>query len=88
MLGGNPMARGQQTKSHSQAKIQWGACQYIPQNSSKILESGDWVSLFTLPSEYAHDEALLLCEIDDENWVTWIPNHGEAQLCLRQFCPL
>ncbi len=72
----------------SPAKMHWGECQYIPQNNFKVLESGDWVSLLALPSEFAYDEALLLCQMDDDYWVTWIPAHGEAQLCLRQFCPL
>ena len=70
------------------SKMSWGNCQYIPQNNFRVLESGDWVSLFALPSEYADEQALLLCEVDEDHWVTWIPNHGEAELCLRQFCPL
>ena len=75
-------------QSSSKAKMHWGACQYIQRNNLKVLERGDWVSLFALPSEYAHDQALLLCQVDYDHWVTWIPNHGEVKLCLRQFCPL
>ena len=75
-------------QSYSKANMHWGTCQYIAQNNFKVLEGGDWVSLFALPSEYAYDEALLQCQVDDENWVAWIPNYGEAELCLRQFCPL
>lgn len=82
------MAIAQLHQFKSNASMHWGACQYIPQNNSGVLESGNWVSLFVLPSEYAHDQALLLCELDEERWVTWIPNHGEAELCLRQFCSL
>lgn len=64
------------------------SCHYYAQNTLKVLESGDWVSLLELPSEWAYDQALLLCELDEESWVAWIPDHGEAVLCLRQFCPL
>lgn len=69
-------------------KLQSGTCHYIRQNSIRVLESGDWVSLFALPSEYAYNEALLLCQIDGDRWVTWIPDCGERELCLRQFCPI
>jgi hypothetical protein len=72
----------------SSLKTYWGTCHYIAQNNFRVLAGGDWVSLFAPPSEYAYDEALLLCEVDEERWIAWIPNHGEAQLCLRQFCPL
>lgn len=81
------MAIAQLNQLDSPAQSYWGACQYVPQNSG-VLKSGNWVSLFVLPSEYAHDEALLLCEVDEENWISWIPDYGEAELCLRQFCPL
>ena len=74
--------------SSSKSQMNWGTCQYVPQNNFRVLESGDWVSLLALPSEYAQDRALLLCELDEEYWLTWIPNHGEAKLCLRQFCSL
>lgn len=63
-------------------------CEYISLKRSKVLEPGDWVSLSVLPSEYADDMALLLCEADTDQWVTWIPGLGEIQLCLRQLCPV
>ncbi len=69
-------------------KLESGNCQYVPQKGFRVLENGDWVSLVTLPSELAYDEALLLCQIDGDRWVTWIPDCGELELCLRQFCPL
>ncbi|MGB3509107.1 MAG: hypothetical protein WBA93_07675 [Microcoleaceae cyanobacterium] len=81
------MAIAQLNQLDSPDRGYWGACQYISQKSG-VLKSGNWVSLFVVPSEYAHNEALLLCEVDEENWITWIPDHGEAELCLRQFCPL
>lgn len=63
-------------------------CQYVSMAPSAKLESGNWVSLFEPPSDYAHDTALLLCETAADRWVTWIPDFGEIELCLRQFCPL
>jgi hypothetical protein len=40
-----------------------------------------WVKLLELPSEYASDEGLLLCEGESPNaWLLWVPNHGEITL--------
>ncbi len=47
-----------------------------------------WVKLLELPSAYSYQEALLLCQVSQEEWVTWIPDHGEAVLQTRQFCAL
>lgn len=39
-----------------------------------------WVKLLQLPSEYAFDEAKLLCQESPDAWVAWVPNHGEVVL--------
>ncbi len=48
------------------------------------LQANTWVHLQELPSPYSFSEALLLCPQTDpqgENqWVVWIPDHGEAVL--------
>ncbi|WP_204106595.1 MULTISPECIES: hypothetical protein [Spirulina sp. CCY15215] len=82
------MAIAQLSRKTSPSQIEWDACQYISQDDFQVLEGGDWVSLFDLPSQYAHYEALLLCKVESDRWITWIPDHGEIELCLRQFCPL
>ena len=45
-----------------------------------------WVQLLELPSEYSFAEALLLCQHSPDEWVAWIPDHGEAVLKESQFC--
>lgn len=45
-----------------------------------------WVQLLELPSNWSFDEALLLCQNSENEWVAWIPNHGEAMLQTSQFC--
>lgn len=45
-----------------------------------------WVKLLALPSEYSADEALLLCECGDREWVAWVPEHGEIVLHESEFC--
>ncbi|ARV62043.1 hypothetical protein BZZ01_28500 [Nostocales cyanobacterium HT-58-2] len=47
-----------------------------------------WVKLLELPNPYSFDEALLLCQVSDEEWLAWIPDHGEAQLHISQFCQM
>lgn len=54
--------------------------------STLEFEANTWVQLLKLPHEYSHDEALLLCELTADEWVAWIPGHGEAVLQVRDFC--
>lgn len=48
-------------------------------------EGGLWVSLRNAPSDYSHDEALLLCETFPGEWVSWVPGFGEITLNRGQF---
>lgn len=44
------------------------------------LQASAWVKLKELPSPYSHDEALLLCQHSETEWVVWIPEYGEMIL--------
>lgn len=55
-------------------------------NTSLEFEANTWVQLLKLPNLYSHDEALLLCELSVDEWVAWIPGHGETVLNVRDFC--
>ncbi|MGF1937723.1 MAG: hypothetical protein RM347_025590 [Nostoc sp. ChiQUE02] len=44
-----------------------------------------WVNLLLLPNPFSFDEALLLCPVSADEWLVWIPDHGEAILNIRQF---
>lgn len=48
-------------------------------------ESGLWVALRNAPSDYSHNEALLLCETFPGEWVSWVPGFGEITLSRGQF---
>lgn len=50
------------------------------------LTPNTWVRLLTLLNPFCHDEALLLCQHSESEWVAWIPDHGEAILSIEQFC--
>ena len=47
-----------------------------------------WVQLLEPESfsSFCHNEALLLCQISNWEWVAWIPDHGEAIVNIKQFC--
>lgn len=44
-----------------------------------------WVKLLEPPSEYAADEAKLLCQDSPDSWIAWVPDHGEVLLKRNQF---
>ncbi|MEH1804078.1 hypothetical protein [Nostoc sp.] len=44
-----------------------------------------WVNLLQLPNPFSFDEALLLCPVSVDEWLVWIPDHGEAILNIKQF---
>jgi hypothetical protein len=39
-----------------------------------------WVKLLQPPSDYAFDEAKLLCQESPTTWIAWIPDHGRVAL--------
>jgi len=49
------------------------------------LQASAWVQLRERPSEYSHDEGLLLCQHSDTEWIVWIPDYGEMVLHRSQF---
>jgi len=54
--------------------------------SPQKFQADTWVHLLELPSTFSFHEALLLCQLSEDEWVAWIPNHGEAVLHTGQFC--
>ena len=63
---------------------------FVPEHLSQpfldMVHRNSWVTLLEYPNEYSHHEALLLCELSDDEWVAWVPDHGEAVLHISQFC--
>ncbi|WP_017315621.1 hypothetical protein [Mastigocladopsis repens] len=52
--------------------------------SAQDFQPNSWVKLLELPNPYSFDEALLLCQVSRDEWLAWIPDHGEAQLHVSQ----
>jgi hypothetical protein len=44
------------------------------------LQPSTWVQLREPPAPYSHDEALLLCQHSETEWIVWIPEYGEMVL--------
>lgn len=44
------------------------------------LVPGTWIPIEELPSPLAHNEAVLLCQLSEHQWLSWIPDHGEYVL--------
>ncbi|PSN18223.1 hypothetical protein C7271_13665 [filamentous cyanobacterium CCP5] len=45
----------------------------------------EWVDLRDVMPGYGYHQALLLCELADDQWSAWVPNHGETVLRRDQF---
>lgn len=67
--------------------LDWSIKPYL-NLSSQEFQADTWVQLLELPSRFSFDEALLLCPLSEDQWLAWIPDHGEAVLHTRQFCAL
>jgi hypothetical protein len=44
-----------------------------------------WVQLAALPNPYSHDQGLVLCRHSDDEWLVWVPEHGETILHRSEF---
>lgn len=51
---------------------------------SAIAPSG-WVKLLKPLSPFSGDEAMLLCQYSEHQWLAWIPEYGETLLDTDQF---
>lgn len=49
------------------------------------MKPSTWVKLKELPHPFSADEALLLCQESEDDWLAWIPSYGEAKLHRSQF---
>jgi hypothetical protein len=74
--------------------LQRQSLEWMWQRSSDVvdlqqpIEPSTWVKLLHSPSAYSSDEALLLCQCGDGQWLAWIPDYGETVLHYEQFFPL
>jgi hypothetical protein len=55
-------------------------------SSSNGHEPSTWVHLLESPSPFAYEEAFLLCQKSEDEWIAWIPDFGEIVLKIGEFC--
>ena len=79
-LNSHKLNVGVQLKNQNLGSIQL----YINQSPQEF-KPDSWVKLLKLPSRFSFDEALLLCQVSEDQWAGWIPDHGEAVLHTSQF---
>lgn len=53
--------------------------------NSLEFEPSTWVKLLNPPTAYSFDEAWLLCQVDADHWLAWIPDYGEILLHMAEF---
>ena len=48
-------------------------------------EPSSWVRLVNPPTAFSFDEAWLLCQCSESQWLAWIPDYGELLLSAGEF---
>ena len=49
-----------------------------------VFYASTWVKLARQLTAFSADEALLLCQASETEWVAWVPDYGEILLTLDQ----
>ncbi len=57
------------------------AVKTLPQSASS-----NWIKLVQPPNPFCDNEALLLCQYSNDEWLAWVPNLGEIILNEDEFC--
>ncbi len=73
-------------------KLEWlfqDTCEELTWQSSAIapreeLAPSTWVKLRQPPNPFASDEALLLCQTSDHQWLAWVPDYGELVIDVEE----
>lgn len=56
-----------------------------PEESQQQFQASTWVQLPELSDLIISDEALLLCQHSEDQWLVWIPDYGEIMLHTSHF---
>lgn len=44
------------------------------------IPASTWVRLSQRPTPFSSDEALILCQCSENQWIAWVPDYGEITL--------
>ncbi len=75
------------TLSHGTNEPSWEKLRHTGGSVPEFTPSS-WVKLLNPPTAFSFDEAWLLCEASDTQWLAWIPDYGEILLDTNEFCSL
>ncbi len=56
------------------------------EQSPQEFQASSWVQLLEPLSPFTFDEALLVCQHSEDQWLAWIPDYGQAIIHASQFC--
>jgi hypothetical protein len=60
-------------------------CEEFDIQSESLPQPNTWVKLYKPLDLFCYDEALLLCQQSEFEWIAWIPDYGEVVLNVNQF---
>jgi hypothetical protein len=55
------------------------------QETTQKIEPSTWVKLRQPPTAFSFDEAWLLCDCGNGQWLAWVPDYGEILLTVEEF---
>jgi hypothetical protein len=74
--------------NNASPRFAWEKLRELSMLSISDFAPSTWVKLFSPPTAFAYDEAWLLCQFSEDQWLAWIPDYGEILLKTRDFCSL
>lgn len=70
----------------SASSLSWEKLRDLSLTTLSEWQPSTWVKVFNPPTAFAFDEALLLCQTAENQWLAWMPDHGEVLLHTDEFC--
>jgi hypothetical protein len=80
------MSLQSEIRANTTTAFAWEKLRAYSTAPSPEYQPSTWVKLFNPPTAYSFDEAWLLCQLSEEQWLAWIPDYGEILLNINEFC--
>jgi hypothetical protein len=77
-----------QTQTKVTSALAWEKLRAYSTSSVVHYQPSTWVKLFNPPTAYSFDQAWLLCQCSEDQWLAWVPDYGEILLNTDEFCSL
>lgn len=73
--------------THARTRYVWEKSPYMS-SALPQFEPSTWVKLLNPPTAFSFDQAWLLCQYTEQEWLAWIPDYGEIVLHIDEICHL